>query len=172
MPALQRYARHCRATFRGGGPLEERLVKMALELAVLVRDGEFVAATFDGQSPDKRVLHHDPETDIYILAHVFRPGVGGNPHSHAPSWALYANARGATHMREYERRDAADASHSELKVVDRYTMRPGDARAYPAHAIHSPHHDEIAWVVRVTGGDLDLLDRWRFKKGRDVIIDR
>ncbi|MGE3244795.1 MAG: hypothetical protein AB7F96_02255 [Beijerinckiaceae bacterium] len=171
MTQLETFAAECRTIFQGPGPLEDKLDRMAAGLGRLAQDVDFVTATFDAQSPDKRVIHMDPDTGIHILAHVFRPGVGGNPHSHAPSWAIYANVRGSTHMREYRKTDMDGGSGSELKIVKRYTMNPGDSRAYPSSAIHSPHHEETAWVVRITGGDLDGMDRWRFKKGRDRIIE-
>lgn len=164
------FAAVCNAIYKGAGPLEDRIAAIAAKLGELTLRPGLAEALFDETSPDKRVLHHDPDTDLYILAHVFRPGIGGNPHSHAPSWAVYTNVRGATHMREYEKTDHPDGS-SDLKIITRYTMKPGDSRAYPSSAIHSPHHDETAWVIRITGGDLDTLDRWRFKKGRDRIIE-
>ena len=168
---IARFVAECKGVYQGAGTLDERIGTIAGKLGELTVEPGFAESVFDADSPDKRLLHRDPETDLHVLAHVFRPGVGGNPHSHAPSWAVYANVRGSTHMCEYDKREAADGSHAELKVTERYTMKPGDSRAYPSSAIHSPHHDETAWVIRITGGDLDKLDRWRFKKGRDRIIE-
>ena len=170
MSHLEDFAGNCRTIFRSDAPFGDRLARMAKALSALVLDPQFVDSAFGPNAPAKRLLHRDGDTDIHILAHVFQPGVGGNPHSHAPSWAIYANAKGATHMREFARINSPGEDHAELQEIARYTMRPGDCRAYPASAIHAPHHDEVAWVVRVTGGDLDAMDRWRFRRGRDRIV--
>jgi hypothetical protein len=43
---------------------------------------------------------------------------------------------------------------------------------YLPHVIHSTAHPEKAWVIRVTGTDLDHLPRFRFHPQRDKIVTR
>lgn len=171
MDALDAFLADCRTIFLSPAPLDSRLMGIGERLSHLVRDEAFVSLTFAGDPPAKRLLHRDPQTDIHLLAHVFQPGVGGNPHSHAPSWAIYANARGSTDMREFVRLNPEGEDPAELKVTASYRMNPGDVRAYPSTAIHAPRHEAPACVIRVTGGDLDAMKRWRFRAGHDRIIE-
>src|SRR5512132_1028018 len=81
-------------------PLSAALEQIAERLGRLLSNSAFVAETFsDDMSPGRRVLHHDPETDFYVLAHVQEGQKVGKPHSHGSSWAIYGNAREHTEMR-------------------------------------------------------------------------
>jgi len=149
------------------------LPEVGEKLRQLLANPAFVAATWDATTPPgKRVLHHDPETDFYVLAHVHPAGrAPGAPHSHGSSWAVYGNARGFTDMTIWTRVNPETDEHAELVVAERYRLGEGEARAYPSGAIHSTLQTEPAWVLRVTGTDLDVLPRFRFKPGRDTILE-
>jgi hypothetical protein len=144
---------------------------VAEKLKDLVSNPDFVAETFSEETPPgKRELWHDPETDAYVLAHVQRAGRGGNPHSHGKSWAIYSNCRGYIDMTEWRRTNSEDADHAEIEVAEKYRIGPGDAKAYGPGTIHSTAHPEKAWVIRVTGGDLDRVPRFRFDPRKDKIL--
>jgi hypothetical protein len=149
------------------------LPRIAEKLQQLLANPTFVSATFDDTlAPSKRELHHDPQTDAYILAHVHAAGKApGAPHSHGTSWAIYGNARGFTDMTIWRRVNAAADDHAELVALERYRLGEGEARVYPSGTIHSTFQPEPAWVIRVTGTDLDVLPRFRFKPDRDKIIE-
>src|SRR5947209_551660 len=52
-------------------PLADALPQVADRLSRLLSNPAFVAATFDeSMPPGKRELHHDPELDFHVLAHV------------------------------------------------------------------------------------------------------
>ena len=108
----------------------------------------------------KRELFHDPELDFYVLAHVQEGGKTGRPHSHGTSWAIYGNAKNVTNMTEYRRANPESEEHVVLEPVAKYGLRPGDTRGYGPGVIHSTQHPEKAWVIRVTGCDLDKLPRY------------
>ena len=151
---------------------QDALPDVAAALHRLLENEDFVAATFDPtMKPGKRELVHDEPTDAYVLAHVHAPSRGGAPHSHGDSWAVYGTARGATAMTEYRRVADGDPSGTALAVADRYTLGPGEVRAYHTGAIHSTAHAETTWVIRVTGTDLDALQRYRFDPTHDRIVD-
>jgi hypothetical protein len=38
--------------------------------------------------------------------------------------------------------------------------------------LHSTAHPAKAWVIRVTGTDVDAIPRFRFKPERDRIVER
>src|SRR5262249_15915834 len=64
-------------------PLGDALPQIAERLARLLSNPDFVAATFsDDMPPGRRVLHHDPATAFYVLAHVQEGKKNGQPHSH------------------------------------------------------------------------------------------
>jgi len=152
-------------------PLPAALSHVADRLARLLVEPAFVAATFnDDMPPGKRVLHHDPEMDFHVLAHVQEGGKTGKPHSHGASWAIYGNARNVTEMTEWRRVNPESEDHVELVAVSKYSLGPGQSKAYGPGVIHSTAHPYKAWVIRVTGTDLDQLPRYRFGR-QDKILE-
>src|SRR3954463_13705096 len=92
------------ALLPSGQPLAEALPRIADKLSILLRNPEFVAESFSDDTPvGKRTLHHDPATDVYVLAHVYEGPKKGSPHSHGASWAVYGTARAVTEMTEWRR---------------------------------------------------------------------
>ena len=153
-------------------PLLPALDDIAARLRALLANPAFVAATFDDETPvGKRELYHDPETDFHVLAHVQAPGKTGSPHSHGSSWAIYGNARGFTEMTEYRRVNDASEEASVLEKSDSYRLSAGESRAYGPDVIHSTAHPQKAWVLRITGTDLDHLPRFHFRKSRDRMVE-
>jgi predicted metal-dependent enzyme (double-stranded beta helix superfamily) len=153
-------------------PLARALPQIADRLARLLANSAFVAATFsDDMAPGKRVLHHDPDTDVHVLAHVQEGGKTGKPHSHGSSWAIYGNAREVTEMTEWRRTNPESDDHVELVATSKYGLGPGQTRAYGPGVIHSTAHPRKAWVIRVTGTDLDALPRYHFGK-QDRILEK
>jgi hypothetical protein len=149
------------------------LPQIADKLQLLLANPAFVAATFDeSMPPGRRTLYHDPDTDAHVLAHVHPAGnAPGAAHSHGTSWAVYGNARGFTEMTIWQRMNDPEAERAELAPVQQYRLEEGQARVYPTGTIHSTFQPKPAWVVRVTGTDLDVLPRFRFKPGRDTIVE-
>lgn len=147
------------------------LPRIAEKLELLLANPAFVTATFDEEMPPgKRELYRDPETDARVLAHVQPAKKAGAPHSHGASWAVYGNARGYTDMTEWRRVNPEAEDHAELAVAESYRLGEGETRAYASGVIHSTAQPEKAWVVRVTGTDLDALPRFHFKPGKDRLI--
>ncbi len=167
---LEQFCKDCHDIISKGTD-KASLDRVAEKLKDLVSNPDFVGATFkDDMPPGKRELWHDPDTDVYVLAHVQREGKGGNPHSHGNSWAIYSNCRGYTDMVEWRRTNAENADHAELDIARKYRIGPGDSQAYGPGMIHSTAHPEKAWVIRITGGDLDHVPRFRFDPRKDKIM--
>jgi predicted metal-dependent enzyme (double-stranded beta helix superfamily) len=153
-------------------PLADALPQMADRLSQLLSNPAFVAETFNETTPvGKRDLYHDPELDFYVLAHVQEGGKVGKPHSHGSSWAIYGTARASTEMSEWRRTNPESEDHAELVAVSKYSLGPGQTRAYGPGVIHSTAHPQRAWVIRVTGCDLDHMPRYRFGK-QDRILEK
>ena len=150
-------------TLLAAQPLAAALPQIADCLTRLLSNPAFVSETFnDNLAAGKHVLHHDPELGFYVLAHVQQGGKAGKPHSHGASWAVYGNAKNVTEMTEWRRVNPESDEHAELVAMSKYSLGPGQTKAYGPDVIHSTAHPERAWVIRVTGTDLDHLPRYRF----------
>ncbi len=104
-------------------PLSDALGRIAERLGRLVSNPAFIAETFsDDMPPGRRVLHHDGETDFYVLAHVQEGNKTGKPHSHGASWAIYGNAREYTEMTEWRRTNPESEAHAVLQPVSSYRL--------------------------------------------------
>jgi len=153
-------------------PQAQALPKVAERLGELLLNPQFVAETFSDDTPvGRRELFHDPELDFYVLAHVQEGGKTGKPHSHGTSWAIYGNAKHVTEMTEWRRTNPESEAHFELVATSKYGLGPGQTRAYGPGVLHSTAHKDNAWVIRVTGTDLDKLPRYHFRK-QDKILEK
>jgi predicted metal-dependent enzyme (double-stranded beta helix superfamily) len=149
------------------------LPEIARKLSALLGNPDFIDATFsDDMPPGKRELWHDPQTDAYVLAHVQEGGRVGKPHSHGASWAIYGTARGVTEMTEWRRVNSESEPGAVLEKAGQYALGPGQTRGYASGALHSTAHPQKAWVIRVTGTDLDAIPRYRFSAKTDRIFER
>jgi len=167
--ALDRFTNDLTATLKVKGV--SGLNEIAERLRPLLVDQAFAAEAFADKAIRKRVLFHDPKTGVYVQAHIHEAGKRGKPHSHGASWAIYGTVKGVTEMAEWRRLNPESEPHAELEVIARYRLGPGESRAYPPHAIHSTAHPENAWVIRVTGTDLDGIPRFSFDATRDLIVE-
>lgn len=168
MTAFDRFTAELVATLKGRGI--SGLSDIAEMLRPLLRDREFAAFAFADTSMRKRVLFHDEDTDVYVLAHIHEAGKRGRPHSHGASWAVYGNVSGVTEMTEWRRSNPESEPHAVLEPISQYRLHPGESRAYRPHVIHSTAHPEAAHVIRITGTDLDLIPRFGFDPRHDRMI--
>jgi len=168
--SLHEFCTDLSAALRAKG--EKGLPDIAAKLATLLANPAFVAETFSEDTPiGRRELWHDPETDAYVLAHVQEGGKVGKPHSHGASWAVYGTARGVTEMTEWRRVNPADEASAVLQKTSAYALGPGQTQAYSSGLIHSTAHPQKAWVIRVTGTDLDAIPRYHFRAKTDKILE-
>jgi hypothetical protein len=167
---LRNFCTDLSATLKAKG--QDGLPDVARKLSELLGNPEFVSATFnDDMPPGKRELWHDPQTDAYVLAHVQEGGKLGKPHSHGASWAIYGTARGVTEMTEWRRVNPLSEPGAVLEKTRQYALGPGQTRGYASGAIHSTAHPQKAWVVRITGTDLDTIARYHFNAKTDKILE-
>ena len=108
-----------------------------------------------------KVLYEDKDLGFQVLAHVNDKARKSPPHDHGASWAIYGQATKHTDMIEWERTDNGGAQ-AELKEVKRYRLNPGQAGIYQDGAIHSIDYPDRARFIRVTGTNLDKINRVRF----------
>jgi len=168
---LEQFCTETRAMLQSSGALEDRLARVSERLAALLANPAFVASAFaEDTPPGQRLLYRDEATDFHVLAHVQRGGKSGNPHSHGSSWAIYGSARGFTDMTEWRRVNPENEPQAVLEPASKYRLDQGRTYFYAPHVMHSTAHPEKAWVIRVTGTDLDHLPRFRFDPRKDKIV--
>ena len=158
---LDQFIADCRTTLkRDPGPAGREQVRVLLER--LLANKEFVEQYCGDKVPrGLKVLHDDAELGFQVLAHINDKARVSPPHDHGASWAIYGQATKHTDMIEWAR-VAGDDKHAELKEVKRYRLNPGQAGIYADGAIHSIDYPDRARFIRVTGTNLDRIDRVRF----------
>lgn len=160
---LDQFISDCRAILsRDGGPAGREEVRTRLEH--LLQNPEFIRDYCGDAAPrGLHVLHDDADLGFQILAHINDKARVSPPHDHGESWAIYGQATHYTDMTEWEREDdGSDSAHARLKPVKTYRLHPGQAGIYQDGKIHSIDYPDYARFIRVTGTNLDRIDRVRF----------
>jgi len=152
----------CRASLkRDPGPAGREQVRLKLE--ELLGNKDFIEEYCGDQVPrGLKTLYEDPELKFQILAHINDKARVSAPHDHGESWAIYGQATKYTDMIEWEREDdGSDPKHAKLKPAKKYRLTPGKAGIYQDGKIHSIDYPDYARFVRVTGTNLDNINRIR-----------
>jgi len=159
---LDQFITDCRtALARDPGPPGREQVRQNLER--LLQNAEFVEEYCGDKSPrGLKVLYEDPKLGFQVLAHINDKARVSPPHDHGASWAIYGQATKWTDMTEWQREDdGKDPKHAKLKPVKQYRLTPGKAGIYQDGTIHSIDYPDYARFVRVTGTNLDKINRIR-----------
>ena len=160
---LDQFIADCRSVLsRDPGPAGREQVRLNLER--LLGNADFVREYCGDDAPrGLKVLYEDPKLGFQILAHINDKARMSPPHDHGASWAIYGQASKYTDMIEWGREDdGKDPKHAKLKPIKKYRLTPGKAGIYQDGAIHSIDYPDHARFVRVTGTNLDKIDRVRF----------
>jgi predicted metal-dependent enzyme (double-stranded beta helix superfamily) len=159
---LDQFIADCRTSLtRDPGPAGREEVRSNLEK--LLSNPDFIKTYCgDDQPRGLKLLYEDPELRFQVLAHINDKARVSPPHDHGESWAIYGQATKFTEMTEWEREDdGSDPKHAKLTVKTKYKLMPGQAGIYQSGAIHSIDYPDYARFVRVTGTNLDKIDRIR-----------
>jgi predicted metal-dependent enzyme (double-stranded beta helix superfamily) len=161
---LERFARDCHDLLKADpGPAGRRKVCALLEQAL--RDPQFIAANVSERTPERQVIYEDPELGFCILAHNYSTAKDSPPHDHGPSWAIYGQAKGETHMTDYERvAEPGDGKPGKAKALRTYKLVPGAAHVYNERDLHSPLRKGPTQLIRIEGTNMDRVKRARFER--------
>jgi hypothetical protein len=157
---LDQFITDCRSTLsRDPGPAGRERVRVNLER--LLANKDFVEKHCgDNVERGLKVLYEDPKLGFQILAHINDKARVSPPHDHGASWAIYGQATKYTDMIEWEREDdGTNPKHAKLKPIKKYRLTPGKAGIYQDGAIHSIDYPDHARFIRVTGTNLDKIER-------------
>ena len=160
---LEQFARECRDILRkDAGPAGRQTV--CARLQELLRDPRFVSSVMSDSTPERQVLYEDPDLGFCILAHNYASAKTSPPHDHGPSWAIYGQAKGETHMTDYERvAEPADGRPGKARALRTYKLTPGVAHVYNERDLHSPRRDGPTQLIRLEGTNMDRVKRARFE---------
>jgi hypothetical protein len=155
------------------GPAGREKVRVLLEK--LLANPAFVDDAVGPKAPmGTRKLYEDRDLGFVVLAHCNAKPHKSPPHDHGSSWAVYGQAVKYTDMSEYRRVDGGDgAGSANLEQTKSYRLEPGHAGVYDVKAIHAIDYPEGSRFVRVTGRDLDYVQRLKFDmaSGKAITIE-
>ena len=171
---LEAFVKDTQAALAGdGGPAGREKVRQLLEK--LLANRQFVDEAVGPKAPmGTRKLYEDKNLGFVVLAHCNAKPHKSPPHDHGSSWAVYGQAIKHTDMSEFRRLDAGTgAGAAKLEKTRSYRLEPGHAGIYDVGAIHAIDYPEGSRFVRVTGRDLDHVQRLKFDTaaGRAVTIE-
>lgn len=168
---LEAFAKDARDILsREPGPAGREEIARKLE-ALLTEDG-FVAKYCEGQVPPGRtVLYEDPKLGFQILRHAMVADHAGVPHDHGKSWAVYGQAVKHTDMTVWKRLDdGREPGQAKLAKDKSYRLTRGKAGVYNGADIHSIAYPAGAIFIRVTGTDLEKVERLRYDLEKGTVV--
>jgi hypothetical protein len=150
-------------TILKAGCRREMIEQVRVCMERLVVDPQFVAEYFaEQQSLGLKRIFFDPELGFELMTYRFDKARASQPHDHGNSWAIYAQVREYTDMMEWERvDDGSNPAAATLKVKREYRLNPGHAGVYFARELHSTATPPGTRYLRITGTDLDVIERLR-----------
>ena len=171
---LEAFVKDTQAALKGtAGPAGREKVRVLLEK--LLANPAFVDEAVGANAPTgTRKLYEDKEQGFVVLAHCNPKPHKSPPHDHGSSWAVYGQAVKYTDMSEFRRLDGgAGAGEAKLEKVKSYRLEPGHAGVYDVGAIHAIDYPDGSRFVRVTGRDLDYVQRLKFDTaaGKAITIE-
>jgi hypothetical protein len=159
---LDQFVSDCRTILRRDPGVAGR-EEVRVKLEHLLANPDFVEKYCGDAVPrGLHMLHDDKDLGFQVLAHINDKARVSPPHDHGASWAIYGQATKYTDMIEWDREDGTDPKHAKLTPVKKYRLNPGHAGIYQDGKIHSIDYPDYARFVRVTGTNLDNINRVRF----------
>jgi len=105
-------------------------------------DEEHLIAPLDGYG--RNLLHRDPDSGFTVVAMIWPPGSGGEPHDHG-TWGIAAVSEGMIRITSFDREDSGSVpGHARLTERSWIDAGPG------AVACVLPPHDEYHQVRNLT----------------------
>ncbi len=161
--SLEQFSAACHRILSADPGAEGRKKVCALVEDVL-KDEAFVAAHLGNDVPERKVLYEDPKLGFCILAHVNHGARESKPHDHGPSWAIYGQARGETVMSEWALVEPATEDRTgKVRLVRKYTLKPGAAHVYNEGDLHSPSRSGSTKLIRIEGRNLEKIRRLAYE---------
>ena len=138
--------------------------KVCTILKDALKDDAFIKSTFSDATPERHILHEDPELGFCILAHQYKGPKESPPHDHAHSWAIYGQVAGETAMSDWDLVSPASADKTgKVKHKTKYKLTPGVAHVYNEGDLHSPSRAGPTRLIRIEGTNMEKVKRFKFE---------
>lgn len=160
---IEQFASDCHQLLKTEpGPVGRK--KVCGLLQEVLKDSSFVAKNLDESTPERKILYEDPELGFCILAHYYKGAKESSPHDHGPSWAIYGQAWGETHMSDFQLLEPATTeTPGKVRKVRTYKLTPGVAHVYNEGDLHSPKRDGSTKLIRIEGTNMEKVKRFKFQ---------
>jgi len=160
--SLQDFCRDTRAILKSSSSRKD-VEKIKTHMERLLADPGFVKEYFgDRQPTGLKRIYIDPQIGFEIMTYRYDEARKSNPHDHGDSWAIYGQVAEYTEMTEWERiDDGTDPDHAKLKPRPSYRLTPGKAGVYYGRELHSTATPVNTRYLRITGTDLENVERLR-----------
>jgi len=133
-------------------------------LRAALQDRPFVESLFDAGTPERKIVHENPQLGFCILVHRYTDARKGPPHDHGDSWAIYGQADGETVMSDWELvAPPQPGQRGKARKLREYTMTPGVVQVYNEGAIHAPSRGGPTRLVRIEGTNLEKVARGSYE---------
>lgn len=159
--SLQDFTRDTREILKNGAS-RAQVEKVKGTMERLLVDPGFVKQYFgDDQPLGLKRIHIDP-TGFEVMTYRYDEARKSNPHDHGDSWAIYGQVAEYTEMTLWERTDdGSDPDFAKLKPGKPYRLVPGKAGVYYGRELHSTATPVNTRYLRITGTDLENIERLR-----------
>jgi hypothetical protein len=161
---LEQFSADCHRIL-AGDPGPEGRKKVCALVKQACTDPEFVSKHLPESGPERKILYEDPELGFCILGHVNHGARESKPHDHGPSWAIYGQARGETVMSDWTLVEPATEDRpGKVRLVRKYTLKPGAAHVYNEGDLHSPSRSGSTKLIRIEGRNLEKIRRLAYEE--------
>ncbi len=159
--SLQEFCRDTTAILKSGSS-KQQVEKVKAHMERLLVDPGFVKEYFNDQQPLGLHRIHVDQLGFEVMTYRYAEARKSNPHDHGDSWAIYGQVAEYTEMTEWDRvDDGTDPEYAKLKPNPSYRLTPGKAGVYYGRQLHSTATPVGTRYLRVTGTDLENIERLR-----------
>jgi hypothetical protein len=160
--SLQDFSRDARGILKAGSGRPE-VEKVKTHMERLLADPQFVREYFGDRQPlGLHRIYVDSQLGFEMMTYRYTEARKSNPHDHGDSWAIYGQVAEYTEMTLWQRTDdGADPDCAKLKAGTPYRLIPGKAGVYYGRELHSTATPVNTRYLRVTGTDLENIERLR-----------
>ena len=160
--SLQDFSRDTREILKTGAS-RAQVEKIKTHMERVLVDPEFVKEYFGDKQPlGLHRIYIDPQLGFEVMTYRYSEARKGQPHDHGDSWAIYGQVAEYTEMTLWQRTDnGSDPDFAKLKAGTPYRLNPGKAGVYYGRELHSTATPVNTRYLRVTGTDLENIERLR-----------
>lgn len=160
--SLQDFSRDAREIINTGST-RSHVERIKGQMERLLVDPQFLKEFFGEKQPlGLHRIYIDKQYGFEVMTYLYKEARKGQPHDHGDSWAIYGQVAEYTEMTLWDRTDdGSDPEYAKLKAKGSYRLTPGKAGVYYGRELHSTATPVNTRYLRVTGTDLENIERLR-----------